>query len=570
MEDNSSEFSKTLNISTTKIVKFRRVPEHSNVSSQISDKIRWFPFLIDNPRRSGGSALFSTLQHLPGITFLVRRTFRNYSMNTYKRFGLFSNFVDFFGYNATIPEQDREFHEVITDDSPITPYFDLDISEEVLDGIDSKNRENIEYEVSRLADCAQTIAAQLGAHDACALVFSSNSSKKLSFHIVITGAKVSEISDGPIMVTQPSDAARLFCQLTLDRYYTMSASGPNVKIVMNSVDVAIYKKLSSLRMVGSQKLGTGRIKIFRQDLSPKGSTLPRNHFVGVPEDVRFFAASLIGITTDSQSIVMQHTLHNAIGTVVRRKNLQTRFSMSACSSTSSDEISLSHEHAFEAFTEICSVIQEEGGDTNFEIRDQFSSFSIGDDGFACVPLRQTHEYHCVVCDRSHSAENPYMLVNVITGLVLFNCRRSEQSIRTKVDSLKLVAINKQQSSSTDKYTFSELKKCIMDEDCDGINFPIGASAVSDDDEHDSKVSCSVKTSLTSETTSLCLTRSRLSRCRTLSTPPSKDVLLLPASKVLKQVESVIASSVSNSQKLVASHRKKKEALKLIKLETLFG
>lgn len=602
--------SKSMIGSTKKNIKFQRRKKDESSKHEIQvQPVRWFVFLVENSSRtSGACSLFGSFKHEPGITFLVRRTFKNFgytqildkqqtkydseslsmpkSKTTYKRFAIFPTFFDFFAFCQTIPKDEQEFHEIINDDAPIKPYFDLDFAcgnksdGEIL--IPDFKISIIESEVKVLAECARDVAKYyfhqqyhhhirdgdgipfqnngVEGHEISSLVFSSNSDTKLSFHIIVCGIKISEITDRIVTVHRPSDAARLFCQQTIDRYYAISKQKKEViKEIVDSIDIGIYKKLNSLRIVGSQKLGTGRTKILRPDLSiskeeGEDQIISSNYLKGVPDDLRLFAASLVTIVTDTLPITLKQS-EGSKSLIRPKRSVAIQFGSSVqdgdVEKQDDGNFALSHEHAFEAFTEICAAIQEEGGDTHFEIRDQFSSFSIGEDGGVLIPLRIIEEYHCVVCDRTHKSENPYIIVNILTGLVLFNCRRSSQSFRIKIDSLKLVSNHSSMVSET--VTISKMKECFglaNEENDDG--FPIGASAVSDDEGTSSLVTTTTgsrsqlsRSQLSKSKVSLSLKTMTYGIASTKSGQTQSSLKYITHSSTSEQVKSVIESTVSS-------------------------
>lgn len=378
----------------------------------------WYPFLLARPGDPLRGALFSREQAGASDFAIRMETAPLDSFQSDKPRMLFARFQTPLAFYAwlqeAVPKALRCCHEIIRGNARQKPYFDIDMPVSETAGASC---ETIEAAVQELAARAQIVS---GVDAARFMIFSSNSEAKYSFHIVLTGVSLASHKE-----------AREFCRVTLEaaRAARVHAS------VLAHVDMGLYSAMQQFRIVGCQKYGTGRVKIFRADLSdwvvPEESRQP---------DVKIFADSLVS----NVSGCLPPDARSEIARVLEDKARAARIASATQfprPEGATDFLSAGEAEA--ALAALCAELQRLGAPTTpFRLRDDMSGYECGADAatgaWSClVPLNRESASHCPPCGREHEAENPYMIVWPARGnsRAAFCCRRNESKVTVRVPAL---------------------------------------------------------------------------------------------------------------------------------------
>lgn len=471
--------------------------DQSSSSSATAAAVRWYPFLVGGPSKRSADVLFESQRHVHGRTMVVCRDFnRSGSCGgggaqpavVVKQFAIFDSFLSFLAFSdSVVPPAERTFYEVICEGA-MRPFFDIDIGG---GGGGGKKRlvstESVEAAVARFARCAEEVArASIKGGDReetnaiTALVCSSNATPdKLSYHIIIAGGHL--VSSG---------AAREFCYRVVGRFSNGFIPGTATDVVRTGVDTCVYRKLQQLRILGSQKYGTGRIKVFRPDLSPNGSALPHGHFPGVDEYTRLFAALLVSTTTGTPQL----NIAAAPSMMVKPRSSAAAFGSSFKGNhhprgggMQMDVVT--PEEAYTALADTIATFEQHGVSAPFALRDPFMAYEFdAAAGVAVIPLKRTSLSHCPVCNKDHDHENPYLAVSCDGGSIRWFCRRARRGFDIKTTTTATTAVVPKRSTTTATTSGrTTIGAAAADGDAvadggDEYDLPIGASAISSDND----------------------------------------------------------------------------------------
>lgn len=175
-----------------------------------------------------------------------------------KSYSLIRDRYNFLINYLNIPEQSRNFYEVILGHQAQKPYFDLDVDLTTISTYGYSQQEIIdstEDVLNCLFDCISEILLEHNIpynrlNDL--LVFPSHGPNKRSYHIVVDG-----------YCHLNNKEAKAFYDLVIDRIASKITYNTDVIVL----DSKVYSGLQCFRMFGSTKLGKNRLKRFDRSLS---------------------------------------------------------------------------------------------------------------------------------------------------------------------------------------------------------------------------------------------------------------------------------------------------------------
>jgi len=286
-------------------------------------------------------------------------------------FTLFDSYIDFNEYQKLFKEEDRCFYEVILGEYQQKPHFDLDMNlEDYPDGdIDAviydviKSITKVMKDNNRILNLSKDV-----------IICTSHGEKKSSCHIVIDN----------------------YChQGNVDSKHFYERVMLNIKDKNKVfVDEAVYSRKQQFRICGSQKTGSGRPKAFRESWSHKKLNI-NNSFGNISKSI------------DKKLIILSKTL----------------VSFTDCCSILP---SLGHKNKKYETHEL-SREDEEGIIKTIvhNIPNFYSYFKIRNVNGSIISLQKTNiSYMCIVCEREHDSENPY-IISKKNGDVVYMCRRAK-------------------------------------------------------------------------------------------------------------------------------------------------
>ncbi len=328
-----------------------------------------------------------------------------------RKFASFETYLHFYAYMASLEKTSRCFYEIIQSSCEIKPYFDIDI--EVIEGLAHK-RKDFEMCCASFAKCAAEITGVPGAF---AMVFTSYGSgdvetaKKLSFHVVVGGAKLGSIAEG-----------KEFCNFAISEFSKQADVGTtdeNVKKhFITSIDTCVYKNVQQFRMVGSSKfkadVADRRTKVLSEELS---YATPADMYTNFRKQ---FAASLVSLTANCESVSLLGEFHRYVNTKKIEQAAAAAFYKRKYEITSSngDSVSTDDTDVDQVIEAVKSEFEKLGThDFPFEVRESKPSLII---------LARKAESFCPICDRSHTHDNPYVRVYP-DGTARYFCRRDPKN-----------------------------------------------------------------------------------------------------------------------------------------------
>ena len=302
-------------------------------------------------------------------------------------YAFFESYLEFYKYMQNFAPENRAFYEIVFGELPQKPHFDIDISADNLDKYYPHDNIDSVAELLREAvmlGCVQVLAdlrVDINvAHDI--LLYSSHGTNKRSWHIIINN----RCHDG-------NKEARAFYDAVLAkvRIYT---GGKYMQ--SEFIDPGVYSPRQQFRLIGSQKPGSGRPKIFYEDFVLAGVRYKHIYNEDVSDiqmkKLTVIYESLIGFTTGCSylpSLLPERTGNpNNLGDLPDLESSIVQQCMN--------------------------MLKSKLGDCPFSIKTVQGHL---------IMLKRNAKSFCPICKREHQTENPYMFI--IGGKVYWDCRRSE-------------------------------------------------------------------------------------------------------------------------------------------------
>lgn len=269
----------------------------------------------------------------------------------FRQFAMFSPLYTFVNHILKTPLVERCFYEVIMGNSPQKPYYDIDISDKSVSIEDAKEMIN---------DLKRSILLDSRIKENDILIFSSNGSDKISFHVVVNNWCL------PDYVSN-----KVYCHRVIN----------NMKSPLRKfIDENVYKSVQQLRTFSSTKRGVDRFKILE---SKHDFNINKN------ERLNFFNTILASLVSNTKSSkILEYT------------EVIKRVYNSDLGDLSDEDISIVDNLDF--------IID--------------GTFTVGEINGRIIPLKRTRPSFCKLCDRDHQNENPYLIFN--ENNIIFHCRRT--------------------------------------------------------------------------------------------------------------------------------------------------
>jgi hypothetical protein len=295
-------------------------------------------------------------------------------------FSAFNTHIDFYELNETMNESDRHFYEVIFGESPQKPHFDLDIPcDENGNYISEELKTNCDNILSELLQGIIYVCKKVNVKinpENDIRVYTSHGINKRSYHVILCNYCHSNNLE-----------ARAF-------YDNVMETLPEYIILSKCIDSSVYSVKQQFRILGSSKPGTNRIKT--RMASYKINEIQYEGKVG--NKLEELEHSLVSYTSGC-IFLPEFCL----------KNKSTKIT--------GDGLTLSNEI-------VQSCVQLMGISLN--IGDIYSFFSVSNVKGGLISLKKKRPYNCVICNRVHENENPYLRINIYSQ-VYYYCRRNEKA-----------------------------------------------------------------------------------------------------------------------------------------------
>jgi len=347
----------------------------------IINRVKWYyrlkPQTIQNGNKYNSKGLFSdNPRHTLTNSLIVAVSHYNPGQNkTYLLFAVFKTYLEYGIYQMKLPQHQRCFYEIVLGESTQKPHFDVDIDDVSVDG--EKIKDN-------LIDSAIAVLKEKDVDILISdiLVYTSHGKEKHSYHIIINNyCHANNIE------------AKAFYDKVIDKV------NPNY---VKWIDRSVYSPTQQFRIVGSQKIGSERIKTFQKEWKHNGELI-KHKYPETPdcpehEIVMQLEESILGYTGNCKFLPAFEPREETVKHYDNDENV------------TADEA-----------TEAIKLVGIAG---NISINDYRFPYRFQGINGPIVMLKRTKPSRCKLCERVHEHENPYLLVLGEERSVYFCCRRS--------------------------------------------------------------------------------------------------------------------------------------------------
>lgn len=350
---------------------------------RLINRLRWYYRLKPQKEINGRvkRGLFSDVpRHTLTNALIVALSYHDIeSGKVFRLYTHFKSYLEYGIYQMKLPHHERCFYEIVLGESTQKPHFDVDIDNDVVDGEAIKDN---------LIDSIMKVLGERGVNlklETDVLVYSSHGPNKQSYHVVINN-----------YCHANNVEAKAFYDAVMDHVKGEYADW---------IDRAVYSPTQQFRIVGSQKIGTDRIKRFQKEWLYKGQTIiykyPEAPDSPEHEMVMQLEASIVGFTGNCKFLPPFEPRPDKI------KNY-----------TESEDVTV--DDATQALNLVGAAGKISINDPRFPYR------FMGING-PIVMLKRVKPSRCKICSRIHEHENPYLIVIGEEKSVYFHCRRAPES-----------------------------------------------------------------------------------------------------------------------------------------------
>jgi len=323
-----------------------------------------------------------TPNKIPGNT----RPFRNRDGSLIHIYAYFDSYLEFYDYIQNFQPDDRSFYEIIFGELPQKPHFDIDIGMNDLNNLYPDENINIVAETLReavITGCIEVLQENMISMDISRdiLLYSSHGKEKRSYHIVLNN----KCHDG-------NKEAKAFYDAVMKKV-SIYTNGK----YLDFVDKSVYSPRQQFRMIGSQKQGSNRPKIFYEQFVYQGQ-----------QYTHIYSEDVTDITIKKLTILYESMVSFTSGCILLPSLIPPR--------------PINHNNLSE-MPDIDNKIVEQ---CMIMLRNKMDDcpFSVKEIHGHLILLKRHAPSHCPICRKAepHENENPYMFI--IGGKVYWDCRRS--------------------------------------------------------------------------------------------------------------------------------------------------
>lgn len=341
-----------------------------------------------------------TPDYIPGSN----RPFKNKDGNPIRIYAFFDSYLEFYEYMQKFNSIERAFYEIIFGELPQKPHFDIDISINDLNSIYPGEDIDTVAETLREAvmmGCITVLSENLVMLDMQRdiLLYSSHGEDKRSYHLILNN----KCHDG-------NKEAKAFYDAVMGKIRIITQGK-----YLEFVDKSVYSPRQQFRMVGCQKQGSNRPKVFYEQFSYQGERY--THIYN--EDVTDFIMKKLTIIYESMISFTSGCVF--LPSLIHYKPVNHNY-LGEMPDLDGNIV----EHCM-------AMLREKMASCSFTITDRFRHdviirptcpFSVKEVRGHLILLKRNSPSYCPICRRStpHEHENPYMFI--AGGKVYWDCRRS--------------------------------------------------------------------------------------------------------------------------------------------------
>lgn len=330
-----------------------------------------------------------TPDYLPGQT----RPFRTKEGDPVRIYAFFDSYLEFYEYMQKFQPTERAFYEIIFGELPQKPHFDIDVDRDSCNAMFPGEDIDVIAETLRemvIMGCISVLSDKGVNLDLSRdlLLYSSHGPNKRSYHIVINN----KCHDGNKEARAFYDAVMVKVHLyTQDKYRSC-----------NFIDKGVYSPRQQFRLVGCQKYGSNRPKVFYEQFWYKGEQYTHIYNEDVTDitmkKLTIIYESMISFTSGCafvpSLVVPKPVNHNNLGEMPDLDN---------------------------SIVDQClDMLRNKMNPCPFVKRDVQGHL---------ILLTRKAPSHCPICQRPepHMKEHPYMFI--VDGKVYWDCRRSPEDAK---------------------------------------------------------------------------------------------------------------------------------------------
>jgi hypothetical protein len=369
--------------------------------------IQWYYYLIPKENeRDKSKALFSAFPRSSCINkFIVCWDhYDEVHKKKSKLYTVFEHYLDFAIYFLKIEPKMRSFYEIILGERIQKPHFDVDMDltdQQIRDGVDKKVIEDLIRVIISLIPkiCIETDICIYSSHD----IENNSGINKRSYHIIVNR-----------FCHANNKEAKAF-------YYTVMSKLPKEYFDNRWIDHSVYSKTQQFRIYNSKKLNSNRVKIFHHIWEFEGKTIvhvnneANKEGVEDNENLKFLQNLEESVVSARPSNCIPLPSFDTPSEFVKTKNYEKGED-------------LEYDLAMEAINLLAHSVGTTPESDNFPF-----SFDKIEGPFVILKRRKASK--CRLCCRTHSHQNPYLLITPDTKNVFFHCRRAPANKNLYIGSL---------------------------------------------------------------------------------------------------------------------------------------
>lgn len=303
-------------------------------------------------------------------------------------YAFFDSYLEFYHYMQLFAHNERAFFEVAFGELPQKPHFDIDIDHDNFTSCFPGEDIDVAAETLREAvirGCIEVLNEQgVNLHLECdMLIYSSHGPNKRSYHIVINN----KCHDG-------NNEAKAFYEAVVSKV-TIYTGGKYRGC--NFIDRGVYSPRQQFRIVGCQKCGSNRPKVFYEQFTYQGKSYTHRY----NEDVTDLTIKKLTIVYESLLSFTSGCIYLPSLVPVKAVNYQQL----------GDKVDLDEN----AINQCLKMLKE---------KMDYCPFTVKEVRGHLILLKRNAPSHCPICNKAdpHEKEHPYMYI--IQGKVYWDCRRA--------------------------------------------------------------------------------------------------------------------------------------------------
>ena len=344
-------------------------------------------------------------------------------------YALFDSYLEYFSYMQKFPQEERAFYEIIFGEIPQKPHFDIDIDADKLDpkdDLDYVANTLVEYLITACIDVLKHTLTPLNI-EKDVLIYSSNSDTKRSYHVVLNNkchdghkeakafydAIITKIKEyvGPHINFSSLHSQNFFDDeishsRNIEEIVTPSERVMDQKIspkYIEFIDRSVYSPRQQFRIVGCQKYGSDRVKIFHEYFDYLGKHY--NHKFS--EDVT--NPAMKSLTIIYESLVSFISGCTYIVSMIPEKKLEYTQQRKEKTTINIDSILVNQ----------CMALLKQ--------KMENSPFSVIGINEHMILLKRHAPSFCPICSKTHENENPFLYI--ISNKLYWDCRRCSNDVK---------------------------------------------------------------------------------------------------------------------------------------------